>query len=135
MTIATEGAVKGAPQGKRVRKAKAASLLDTVLKSLSDSKAEETVSIPLAGKSTIGDHMIVSSGRSNRHVGAIADRLLSDLKDAGHGSARIEGLPHCDWVLVDTGDVIVHLFRPEVRQFYNLEKMWTAAHPEERLAV
>lgn len=135
MTTATEGAVSGAPQGRRTRKRKfSAPLLDTVLKSLDDAKAEETVSIPLAGKSTIADYMIVASGRSQRHVGAIADRLLSDLKDAGFGKVRIEGLPHCDWVLVDAGDIVVHLFRPEVRHFYNLEKMWAADYPEERVA-
>jgi ribosome-associated protein len=70
--------------------------------------------------------MVVASGRSHRHVGAIADRLVSDLKDAGFGNATVEGLDSCDWVLVDAGDVIVHVFRPEVRQFYHLEKMWSA---------
>ncbi len=68
--------------------------------------------------------MVVASGRSHRHVGAIADRLLNDLREAGFGTLRVEGLPHCDWVLVDAGDVLVHVFRPEVRGFYNLEKMW-----------
>ncbi len=98
----------------------------TAITSLEDAKAEDIITINITGKSSIGDAMIVASGRSHRHVGAIADRLLRDLKDAGYGSASIEGLPHCDWVLVDTGDLIIHLFRPEVREFYNLEKMWSA---------
>ena len=78
--------------------------------------------------------MVVTSGRSHRHVGAIADRLLRDLKDAGFGRARVEGLPHCDWVLIDAGDLIVHVFRPEVRDFYNLEKMWAAEPYSDRRA-
>lgn len=76
--------------------------------------------------------MVVTSGRSHRHVNAIADRLVSDLKGAGHGPARVEGLPHCDWVLIDAGDLIVHIFRPEVREFYNIEKMWMAEPYSER---
>ncbi len=82
--------------------------------------------IDITGKTTIGDHMVVASGRSHRHVGAIAEHLLHDLKEGGFGNARVEGLPQCDWVLIDAGDVIVHVFRPEVRSFYNLEKMWAA---------
>jgi ribosome-associated protein len=100
--------------------------LKTVLTSLDDAKAEDIVTIDIAGKSALGDHMVVTSGRSHRHVGAIADRLLRDLKDGGFGRARVEGLPHCDWVLIDAGDLIVHIFRPEVREFYNIEKMWLA---------
>ena len=73
--------------------------------------------------------MVVASGRSHRHVGAIADRLMADIKAAGLGSASVEGLPHCDWVLLDVGDVVVHIFRPEVRSFYNIEKLWTADLP------
>jgi len=87
-------------------------------------KAEDTISIDLRGKTTIADTMVVTSGRSNRHVGAVADRVLEDLRKAGVPDARVEGMPHCDWVLIDAGDVIVHVFRPEVREFYNLEKMW-----------
>ena len=82
------------------------------------------VLIDLKGKSAMADTMIVASGRSHRHVGAIADHLLRTLKDQGLGKAKVEGLPHCDWVLIDAGDVIVHLFRPEVRTFYNIEKIW-----------
>jgi len=136
MTPYSEGAARGAPQTTRARKRKAAPpLLDTVLKSLDDSKAEATATISLQGKSSIGDHMIVASGRSQRHVGAIAERLLGDLKEAGFGRMRAEGVPNCDWVLIDAGDVIVHIFRPEVRAFYNLEKMWSAEHPAERMAI
>jgi len=100
--------------------------IDIVLKALDDAKAENTVAIDIAGKSSLADHMVVTSGRSNRHVSAMADQLLKTLRDNGMGKPRIEGLPHADWVLVDAGDVIVHIFRPEVREFYNLEKMWQA---------
>jgi ribosome-associated protein len=107
--------------------------LEIVLASLEDSKAEDTTTIDIRAKTAIGDHMVVTSGRSHRHVGAIADRLMKDLKEGGVGPVRVEGLPHCDWVLVDVGDVIVHIFRPEVRSFYNLEKMWMAEpYAEER---
>ena len=98
--------------------------LRLVLSSLDDMKAEDTVTIDLTGKTSIADAMVVTSGRSNRHVGAVADRVLEGLKQAGVPDARVEGMPHCDWVLIDAGDVIVHIFRPEVRSFYNLEKMW-----------
>ena len=101
-------------------------MIDLVLKSLDDAKAEQTVSIDITGKSSLTDHMVVTSGRSNRHVSAVADQLVTALRDAGFGKPRIEGLPHADWVLVDGGDVIVHIFRPEVREFYNIEKMWQA---------
>ena len=100
--------------------------LATVLASLDDSKAEDIVSIDIQGKSALGDHMVIASGRSHRHVGAIAEHLLTALKDAGFGSARVEGKDSADWVLIDTGDIIVHVFRPEVRSFYNLEKTWLA---------
>jgi len=101
-------------------------MIDVVLKSLEDAKAEDTVAIDITGKSSLSDHMVVTSGRSNRHVGAVADQLVRALREAGFDKPRIEGLPHCDWVLVDGGDVIVHIFRPEVREFYNIEKMWQA---------
>lgn len=99
--------------------------IEVVLASLDSSKAEEISDIDVTGKTSLCDHMVVATGRSNRHVGAIADHLLKDLKDAGFGNARVEGLPQCDWVLIDAGDVIVHVFRPEVRTFYNIEKMWS----------
>jgi len=101
-------------------------VIDVVLHSLDDAKAEETVAIDVTGKSALADHMVVTTGRSNRHVGAVADQLVKALREAGYGKPRVEGLPHCDWVLVDAGDVIVHIFRPEVREFYNIEKMWQA---------
>lgn len=101
---------------------------------LEDMKAEDLVEIDLAGKTSIADTMIIASGRSDRHVGAIADRVLQGLKDKGFGPARVEGLPACDWVLIDAGDVIIHVFRPEVRNFYNLEKMWGVNRPHDRLA-
>ena len=98
---------------------------DLILQRLDDDKAQDVVFIDLKGKSAVADALIVASGRSHRHVGAMADHLLRALKEEGLGKARVEGLPHCDWVLIDTGDVIVHLFRPEVRQFYNIEKIWS----------
>ena len=88
----------------------------------------------MAGKTAIADWMVVCSGRSQRHVGAIADHLLEDLKARDVRDARVEGMPHCDWVLIDAGDVIVHIFRPEVRTFYNLEKMWSGARPGARIS-
>ena len=95
-----------------------------VMASLDDDQAVETVSIPLAGKSTIADHMVVASGRSSRQVASMAAKLAEKIKAETGRSPRIEGLPTADWVLIDAGDVIVHLFRPEVRSFYNLERMW-----------
>jgi ribosome-associated protein len=95
-----------------------------ILQSLDDDQAVELVTIPLAGKSAIADHMVIASGRSTRQVASMAEKLARKIKtETGH-SARVEGLPTADWVLIDTGDVIVHLFRPEVRSFYNLERMW-----------
>jgi ribosome-associated protein len=108
--------------------------LRLVLARLDDMKAEDTVTIDLSGKSTIGDYMVVTSGRSNRHVGAVADHVLEDLEKAGIPGIRAEGMPHCDWVLIDAGDVIVHVFRPEVRAFYSLEKMWATGRATERRA-
>ena len=103
-----------------------------ILNRLDDEKAQDIVFIDLKDKSSVADGMIVASGRSHRHVGAMADHLLRALKEAGHGRARVEGLPHCDWVLIDAGDVIVHLFRPEVRAFYNIEKIWSVEPPRRR---
>lgn len=95
-----------------------------MLKSLDDDQAVETVSIPLAGKSTIADYMVIASGRSSRQVASMATKLADKIKQETGRTPRIEGLPTADWVLIDAGDVIVHLFRPEVRSFYNLERMW-----------
>ena len=131
-----EGAPKGTPpSGFASFRANPNRLLNVVLDTLDDAKAEDVVCIDIKGKTSIGDQMVVASGRSQRHVGAVADHLVRKLKDEGFGRARVEGLPHCDWVLIDAGDVIVHIFRPEVREFYNLEKMWSADRPMERMVV
>ena len=103
----------------------ATALHQLVLKQLDDDQAQEIVSIPLEGKSSIADHMVIASGRSTRQVASMAQKLAEEIKKAGFGHARIEGLPAADWVLIDAGDVVVHLFRPEVRSFYNLERMWS----------
>jgi ribosome-associated protein len=100
------------------------SLHDLVMQSLDDDQAQDIVSIPLEGKSSIADFMVIASGRSTRQVATMAQKLAERVKHAGFGHSRIEGLPAADWVLIDTGDVVVHLFRPEVRSFYNLERMW-----------
>ena len=101
-------------------------LAGLITETLEDDKAEELVVIDLDGKSSVADHMIIASGRSGRHVSALADHLLRKLKEIGSGRARVEGLPNADWVLIDAGDVVVHLFKPEVREFYNLERIWGA---------
>jgi ribosome-associated protein len=111
--------------------AAADSLSQIIVDSLEDAKAEDIVSIELAGKTTLADKMIIASGRSSTHVGAIADRVVRACRDAGYPAPKVEGLPHCDWVLLDAKDAIVHIFRPDVRQFYNLEKMWSADRPGE----
>ena len=95
-----------------------------VLTSLDDDQAQEVISIPLEGKSSIADYMVIASGRSTRQVAAMAQKLAERIKKAGMGPVRLEGLPAADWVLIDAGDVVIHLFRPEVRSFYNLERMW-----------
>jgi ribosome-associated protein len=99
--------------------------LNLILSRLDDMKAEETVTIDLRGKSAYSDYMVVTTGRVNRHVGAIAENVAKGLKEGGIKNPHVEGLPNCDWVLIDSGDVIVHIFRPEVREFYNLERLWT----------
>ena len=108
----------------------APSLLERIERTLQDGKAEDLVIIDLHGKTTIADHMVIASGRSARQVTALAERLISALHQPGKPRVVAEGMRHGDWVLIDAGDVIVHLFRPEVRHFYNLEKMWGASLPE-----
>ncbi|MDF1794056.1 MAG: ribosome silencing factor [Thalassobaculaceae bacterium] len=103
-----------------------------VMTSLDDDKAEDIVAIDLAGKSAIGDCMVIATGRSSRQVAAMADHLCRKLKDQGVDGVTVEGQSRGDWVLVDAGDIIVHLFRPEVREFYGLEKMWGATPPPSR---
>ena len=115
-------------------KASAAALLAQVVHIMDEAKAENIVTIDLAGKSQIGDYMVIASGRSDRHVGAIGDQLQRKLKEFGIGRVRVEGLETCDWVLIDVGDVIIHVFRPEVREFYKLEKMWSSDRPGEDIA-
>jgi ribosome-associated protein len=104
--------------------AEAGSVHELILDQLDQDQAQDLVTIPLEGKSSIADHMVIASGRSTRQVAAMATKLAERLKREGHGTPRIEGLPAADWVLIDAGDVVVHLFRPEVRSFYNLERMW-----------
>ncbi len=111
------------------------SLPKLIASCLEDAKAEDVVSIDLHGKAALADTMVVASGRSNRHVSAITDQLTEALKAAGYKDMRIEGLPHCDWVVMDAGDVIVHIFRPEVRSFYNIEKLWSPDAPVDTPAV
>jgi len=101
-------------------------LIDLILEVLDDAKAEEIVAVDITGKSSLADHMVVASGRSHRHVAAVADQVITALRENGHGKPRVEGMTHADWILVDAGDVILHVFRPEVREFYSLEKMWQA---------
>jgi ribosome-associated protein len=104
-----------------------------VLARLDDMKAEDTVSIDLSGKSSIGDYMVFTSGRSKRHVASVADHVVKDLQQTGL-RVRVEGITQGDWVLIDAGDVIIHVFRPEVRAFYNLEKMWSGRNGDGREA-
>jgi len=101
---------------------------------LDDAKAEDVAVIDLKGKTSIGDFMVIATGRSDRHVNAVAEQLLEALKDAGCARVRVEGQPQCDWVLIDTGDIIVHVFQPEIRTFYNLEKMWSGDRGAEPVA-
>jgi ribosome-associated protein len=101
-------------------------LLKLVLASLDDDKAEDVSTIPLAGKSSVADYLVIASGRSTRQVATMAQHLRDKIKAAGRRTPAVEGLERADWVLVDAGDVVAHLFRPEVRSFYNLEKMWNA---------
>ena len=110
-------------------------IVQNVHASLDDAKAEDIVSIDLRGRTALADEMIIATGRSSVHVAAIADRAVKACKAAGVAAPRVEGLAQGDWVLIDAGDVIVHIFRPEVRAFYNLEKMWGGDRPVEMRAV
>lgn len=108
----------------RLTRADTSALLDLVLQQLDDYQAQDVISTPLEGKSSIADHMVIASGNSTRQVATMAQRLAEKIKQDGFGPVKLEGLPAADWVLIDAGDVVVHLFRPEVRSFYNLERMW-----------
>ena len=131
MPSALEGARKSAPPSELASPHDSGALLTQVQAWLDDAKAENVAVIDIRGKSSIGDYMVIASGRSDRHVGAIAEQIQRKIKEQGYGRARIEGQPQCDWVLIDIGDIIVHVFRPEVREFYNLEKMWSAERPSD----
>jgi ribosome-associated protein len=132
-TPALSRAQKGAPEAVSQR-ASAQATLRTVLASLENMKAEDTVSIDISGKSSIGDFMVVTTGRSQRHVASIADDVVKKLHEAGAPRVRVEGHRQGDWVLIDANDVIVHVFRPEIRTFYNLEKMWSGRGGDARSA-
>jgi ribosome-associated protein len=130
MRTALEGRRQGAPTPELAPEgADSKTLLANILHWLDEAKAEKVVTIGLEGKSSIGDYMVIASGRTDRHVGAIGEQIQRKLKELGYGRVRIQGLEASDWVLIDTGDVIVHIFRPEVREFYNLERMWSAERP------
>ncbi len=132
MRSALEGARKGVPATEHVSdEMSSESVLDHITAWLDEAKAEEVVTIDLKGKSSMADFMVVATGRSDRHVGAIAEQVQRKVKQLGVPRVRIEGLESCDWVLLDAGDVIVHVFRPEVREFYKLERMWSADRPSE----
>jgi ribosome-associated protein len=109
----------------------AEALSQIIVEGLEDAKAEDVVSIDLSGRTTLADRMIIASGRSSVHVGAIAQRVIKACRDAGYPPPKVEGLPLCDWVLLDAQNAIVHIFRPDVRRFYNLEKMWSPDRPGE----
>jgi ribosome-associated protein len=124
VTLPDPVSAPAAPSDPAVPPADVEALHALVLKSLDDDQAVEVISIPLAGKSSIADHMVIASGRSTRQVASMATKLAQKIKQDCKRAVRIEGLPTADWVLIDADDVIVHLFRPEVRSFYNLERMW-----------
>lgn len=126
----TEGYETLTKSAQRMTPAKSASLADirsvadALVTALEDDKAEDIIFIELEGKSSLADFMIIASGRSGRHVASLADSVMQTAKQVTSRPASVEGMPNADWVLIDTGDVIVHLFRPEVREFYNLERIW-----------
>lgn len=132
MRTAIEDAREGAPPAELVQQSMSPeSMLKKIVHWLDEAKAEDIVTIDLKGKSSLGDFMVIATGRSDRHVGAVAEQLRKHLKDNGVEGVRVEGLETCDWVLIDAVDILVHVFRGEVRDFYNLEKMWSAARPGE----
>ncbi|MEO1205072.1 MAG: ribosome silencing factor [Pseudomonadota bacterium] len=133
MPAANEVALNGRPQADLTSSTdSSAQIVEKIKLWLDDAKAEDIVTISLEGKSSIGDYMVIATGRTDRHVGAVAEQIRTKLKENGLGHVRIEGTEQCDWVLIDTGDIIVHLFRPEVRAFYNLERMWSTERPPDQ---
>ena len=112
-----------------------AGLLELVTSSLEDDKASDIVAIDIRNKTILADYLVIATGRSQRHVGAIAEHLIESLKENKWRPVGVEGMPRCDWVLIDAGDVIAHIFRQEVREFYNLEKMWSVELPASEQAV
>ena len=132
MRTALGSARKGAPKGEAAH-ARPHPLLDEVVQVLDDAKATDVVTIDLKDKASFGDHMVIASGLSDRHVRAVGSQVKQRLKELGH-RVHIEGEEHGNWVLIDTGSIIVHIFRPEVREFYNLERMWSAERPEDTSA-
>jgi ribosome-associated protein len=124
--------MKAAPH--RARRHKEQPLLSRIIKSLDDDKAEDIVTIDLEGRSSLADSIVIANGRSQRHVSAIADHLARRLKESGYGTRPVSGKESGDWVLVDAGDVIVHIFRPEVRAYYDLEGMWSVEEPARAMA-
>jgi ribosome-associated protein len=131
MATALGGARRSTPSAELVSGHGSEALLGHITAWLDDAKAENVVAIDIREKSSLGDYMVIASGRSDRHVGAIADQIQKKLKEIDGPRARVEGQQQCDWVLIDAGDIIVHVFRPEVREFYNLEKMWSAERPDD----
>jgi len=134
MPSALEGAIKSTPPAERASSDGSDALLAQITAWLDEAKAEQVVAINISGKSSLGDYMVIASGRSDRHVGAVSEQIERKLKEQGYPRVKIEGRPQCDWVLIDIGDIIVHVFRPEVRAFYNLEKMWSAERPSDPTA-
>jgi ribosome-associated protein len=132
MRTSAKAAQKAKPYAELVsQRLESAELKDLIVKTLDDAKAENVVTIDVKTKSSIGDFMVIATGHVNRHVSAISDRVVEALKEAKHGSIKVEGMPECNWVLIDTGPVIVHVFQPEAREFYKLEKMWSGDRPVE----
>lgn len=130
MRTSAEAAQKAKPHAELVsQRYEPAELKDLIVKTLDDAKAVDIVTIDLKSKSSLGDFMIIASGNANRHVSAIADHVVEALKTGKHGTIRVEGMPECNWVIVDAGSVIVHVFQPEAREFYKLEKMWSGERP------
>jgi ribosome-associated protein len=132
LTRPTQTGAEPAPPAEGIKNIDLGPMAQAVLGALDESKAEEIVVIDLNGKTSIADMMVIATGRSTTQVSSLADRVLKAIKEAGGATPAVEGQPANDWVLIDAGDIIVHLFRPEVRQFYNLEKMWGVDRPGER---